>query len=341
MQRSTLSFSPKSSAFVAAIIALCICNFSPVASGQISVDGFSDATNDRFTNDDAFLDVTSLGIDGADLDFSGVGRIGDDGIGRWVTLIGDNTFISAVHRAPQAGTTVTFYADNDPNSTPFTATVLSQSGQAGSTDLFVGYLDRVIDPSIKRYDFATTEIDRNPTANGSVFLDVTSPFQGDLSSIVGVSPTANSSLSIDQAVGLNLVSGYAENVEFRDYTDNDTIVFENNDPNDGVNGSAYVDFEAYAQDGDSGAPSFLIGDDGDLLLLGVNSFQLTGGNPIDVDNPTAGSQFEATGVTYTGNQADNLFSLIAAAPNVTGVPEPSATVVLALMSLFSLKRRRQ
>ena len=317
-------------------------------SAQTTIDNFTDARNDRFSNvpqdpSVPYTDETQSFVLPANLSLSGVGRRNNGG---WATLIGDNVVLSADHVRPNVGDTLLFYPGNDPNDSPFQANVVGGS-KVGSTDLYVGYLDRVVDSSIARYDFATTFIPGVAAPAGSVNISPNNPFQGDLGYILGNSLTNRSDASIDQSVGLNLVSGYAENVEFFGNTDNDTLVYEFNDPGDGVNGSDYTENEAFVRGGDSGAPNFTVLDDGTLLLLGVNSFQLNG-EPVVVIDPLTGEetgteQFRATGVTYTGNQTDEINRLIAAAPAPTfsAVPEPSSTALLAIFSLLVLKRKRK
>ena len=320
------------------------------------IDDFTAARNDRFTNvpqdpNVAYTAETQSFVLPSNFSLSGVGRTTDNG--RWATLIGDNVFLSAAHFRPSDNSTIAFYPANDPTDTPFFANVTggqrvdTTSSGGGRTDLYVGYLDRIVDSSIARYDFANTPItgtEAAPVGSGSVFIDSTNPtntFQGDLGYIVGISPTVRSDRVIDHSVGLNLVSGYAENVEFQSNTDNDTLVYEYNSEDEGA---LYEDNEAYVRGGDSGAPNFTVNGN-DLLLLGVNSFQLNG-EPIDIVLPTGETtteQFLATGVSYTGNQADEINRLILAAPapTFTAVPEPSSTILLTMFSLLAVRRNKK
>ena len=315
------------------------------ACADTTIDGFSDARNDRFTNDPAFVlnagDVNNDGIIdlASSFSLSGVGRTTVDG--RWATLISDNAFLTAAHRPPTAGSTIAFYPDNDPTATPFTANVVAGGSRVGSTDLYVGYLDKIVDSSIQRYDFATTEISRSVLPDGRIFIHQDTIFQNDLGFIVGISATGRNQVEIDQSVGLNRITGYAENVEFQSNTDNDTFIYEYDSTGDPF----YETNEALVRGGDSGAPNFIIDEDDNVLLLGVNSFRLDG-EPIDVVDPSSGeiigsSQFLSSGVTYTGNQAAGINRLITASPTVSSVPEPSSIVVVGLsLMLFSIRRRR-
>ena len=327
------------SKFIVASLAVGLFFYQQTATADTLIDNFTDAGNDRFTND-------ALLVLPANFSLSGVGRSTNNG--RWATLIGDNVFLTANHFRPALNSTIEFYPGNDPSASPFTANVVggsrvvtpgNGSDAGGTTDLYVGYLDQAVDSSIARYDFATEFINGVAADPGFVNISPNNPFQGDLGYIVGISPTNRSAITTDQSVGLNLVSGYAENVDFLGNTNNDTLIYEFNDPNDG---NAYVDNEAYVRGGDSGAPNFTV-QNGELLLLGVNSFQLNG-DPVDVVLPTGETsteQFRATGITYTGNQADEINRLIAAAPTFTAVPEPSSTTILAMLSLLILRRNRK
>ena len=318
---------------VAVSIAAGLFLYERPVSADTTIDDFTAAGNDRFTNDtSAFVFPSSFSL-------SGVGRTNDNG--RWATLISDNVFLSASHFRPSVGSTVEFYPGNDPTASPFLANVTGGSqviSADGSTDLYVGYLDRIVDPSIDRYTFATTFINGTAASPGSVFIDPNNPFQNDLGYIVGISSTSRSDIVIDHSIGLNRVSGYGENVEFQGNTNNDTLIYEYNGRND----PTYETNEAYVRGGDSGAPNFTI-QNNQLLLLGVNSFQLNG-NPVTIVDPLTGDttteQFRATGITYTGNQADEISRLISVAPTVSAVPEPSSAIILAMFSLFALRRYR-
>ena len=267
------------------------------ASAQISIENYSDATNDRFTNDPNFI--------GAGFDFSGVAL---DDSSRWGTLISSNAALSVLHLRPAIGTTFKFFPGNDPNSTPFEAIVTS-TVQVGSTDLVIAILDRNVAPNIAVYNFATEPYSGDPPAtitnpDGSTSTQTfinTDPNEveivGGRALIFGRSPLANPTSSVDQAVGENLVSGYSENVEFRFYTDNDSIILEKDAPGSAI----FLNNEAHVRPGDSGAPTFLIDSNNELLLLGANSFRFDGVAP---------STFQSTGVTYTGNLVSEINTIL-------------------------------
>ena len=265
------------------------------------IEGFSDAANNRFTNDPAsFI--------GGTLDFSGVARTPDRG--RWGTLISPNAALSAHHFRARVGDTYEFYPDNDPNSTPFEAVVTSTL-RVGSSDLSIAILDRNVDASIAVYDFAIEPYSGDPpmvidnpdgTTSFQTFIN-SDPNEVDIAGaralMFGISKAQNTTAT-DQAVGENLVLGYSENVVFGSNTNNDTIIFERDAP-----GSAnFLTHETYVQGGDSGAPTFLIDSEtNELVLLGVNSFQLDAADP---------STFQSSGVTYTGNLKDEINAILEA-----------------------------
>lgn len=299
--------------------------FSCTAVADTLIDDFTAAGNDRFTNDAGFV---------LSEDLSGVARDTTDGF--WGTLIGRNSFLTAAHRVPRLGRDLAFYPGNDPSATPFLGTVVGGEKVAG-TDLYVGYLNRDIDPSIRRYAFASEPLSGTPSTETQVTFANAGSFQNDVGFIVGISPTARSIAEIDQSIGLNRVRGYAENVQFLGNADNDAIIYEYNDRSD----SPYVTNEALVNGGDSGAPNFIFDTNGELILLGVNSFRLDG-QPVevtDLDGNLTTQQFRSSGITYTGNQFAEINRLISLAP--TAVPEPSSLILFPVVaSLMSLRRRR-
>lgn len=276
--------------------------------GAILIDGFSAATNDRFTNSPSFV------ANGFDL--SGVGRRNDvaEDNSSWGTLIAPNAVLSANHR--RAAGTILFYPDNDPTSTPVQRTVIPGGQRVGSTDLYISFLNANVPSSIKVYDFATETLTANRFANAG-------SFQGDEVFMVGRSSTASSSSATNQAVGRNRVTGFLDNVSFQDGNDVDTLFLrfdESTDPN-------FVSSEAWGRGGDSGAPLFTV-DNGELLLLGVNSFQLT------FENDAA----RYTGASYTGNVVSEINEILAT--NVSAIPEPSCFAFLTGVLVIAVKRRR-
>ena len=267
-------------------------------SAQMLIENFTDATNNRFTDNANFI--------GAGFDFSGVARTTNNG--RWGTLISSNAALTARHFPPSVGSTFEFYPGNDPTATPSIAIVTSIV-RVGNTDLSIAILDRNVDSRIAVYDFATEEYvgDAPVTITNPDGTTATQTFfntnprlvdiVGDRALMVGVSQSTNPSTSTDQAVGENLVFAYSENVVFGSNSDNDSIILER----DAVGSANALTHESYVRGGDSGGPTFLIGSaTNELVLIGVNSYQLNGGS------------FQSSGSTYTGNQVEEINVILAA-----------------------------
>ena len=265
-------------------------------SAQISIRNFTDETNDRFENDSSFI--------GNGFDFSGVAR--SSGNGKWGTLIGPNAVLTAQHARPGVTSILRFYLDNDPDSTPYEA-VVTHSVRVGSTDLSIVFLDRNVNPSIAVYDFATEEYSgQEPSATQTFFN--TDPAEvgivGERVLVFGVSEAANPDTFRDQAVGENLVFAFSENVVFGSNADNDSIILEN----DAAGSANALTYETHVRAGDSGAPNFLIDSaTNGMTLLGVSSFRLDGASP---------STFQSTGITYTGNQVEEINEILSDPENL-------------------------
>lgn len=275
------------------------------SSGALIVDGYSDATNDRFTNSASFIMSA--------FDLSGVGQTSS---GRWATAISRNVIISSAHYRPSGE--VTFYEGNDATATPVTRTIASGM-VIPNTDLYLGTLDSNLPSSITHYNYATETLSSQfvgSFADAGVFQDQTAYVFGRTSYDIGSDP--NRSRTSDQAVGQNKISAYIENVAFRGNTDNDSLVF-----NWDRSGPDELPYEAQYRSGDSGAPAF-VEQNGGLLLIGTAAFTWSSGS----------------GINYTGNSESN-FSSITNFISASAVPEPSA-FLLGLLTIFpALARRRR
>ncbi|MBU6174712.1 MAG: PEP-CTERM sorting domain-containing protein [Planctomycetes bacterium] len=269
---------------------------------DILIDSYSANTNDRFTNNSAFI-ASAFNLSG----------IGQSESGRWATAISRNVVISANHLEPSG--VIRFYSDNNPSTAPVTRTIVSGQ-KVGSTDLYVAVLDSALPSSIAHYSFANEIL---AAGSSSPFIGFNAGIYQDLNAyMVGRSPATNAPFQ-DQAIGRNRVSGYFENVNFLGNSDSDALIFLR-DP-----GSTpqYVPFEAYLQPGDSGAPLF-VDINGEFRLLGTNAF---------INSPNTSPEF--SGINYIGNQASAINAYIVA------VPEPSSTLLVALggMGVMILRRR--
>jgi hypothetical protein len=269
---------------------------------DIIIDSYTAATNDRFTNSGAFI-ASAFSLSG----------VGQDASGRWATAISRNVIITAQH-FPASGA-VNFYADNNPLSAPVIRNIVSGVVVPG-TDLYLAVLDSELPASIVHFGYATQALagPNGQLANAGIYQNLNAY-------LFGRSPEPHP-IFRDQAIGRNRITGYVENVAFNGNPDNDSLIMFY----ESVGNPDYVQYEAYLQVGDSGAPLFVeIG--GQLRLLGINSFINSGG--------LGGNPPFFSGITYTGNQAAFITNYINA------VPEPGSSILIALGSLgFVLRRRR-
>ena len=285
-------------------LAFTIVSLSQYAAGAIAITGFTDAENDRFTNSTDFI---------ADFDLSGVSSSS-----QWGTLISPNAVLTANHH--RASGILQFFPDNDATSTPVLRTVIGGQ-RIATSDLYVAFLNANVPSSIKVYDFATEDLSTTPASGTNVPIGSAGSFQNQEVFMVGISPTASASAATDQAVGRNLVTGYAEDIPFGGGVVDALIMAR-----DTLGDSDFLTHEAYVQGGDSGAPLF-IKQGGDVVLLGVNSFQLTG----------TGTPSQYSGVNYTGNFDTEINAILTA----NAVPEPGTFAVLAAIGYFVAGHRRR
>jgi len=109
--------------------------------GEMIVRNYSPARHDRFYSG------SDKGFVGARYDFSGVGH---GNRGHWATLVSDNCFLSAYHRHPVPGEQVKFWSSNVLAGPSFTYTVTGGQ-RVGRTDIWAGWFEKPVDPSISRY----------------------------------------------------------------------------------------------------------------------------------------------------------------------------------------------
>jgi len=273
---------------------------------DIIIENYTTETNDRFQNSDVpdrFFVTSNL---------SGVGQ---DATGRWATLIGPNTILSANHFAPSG--TVSFFSDNLATSTRIDIPISTDVQRIGNTDLWLARLEQFAPDSIRVFDYARQQISAptSPAGPGSNFA-----FKGANVIMTGLSP-ANFPPNQDQAYGTNVISWFVENDTSAGLGSVDAFRVDYN-----VGGTPY---EAFLQVGDSGAPMFTNNGNGQLLLLGVNSYVSTSstGEPV------------ASFVSYIGNDSSTVDALVS---QWAAVPEPSALVCgSTVVFLYSLRRRRR
>lgn len=280
--------------------------FCHSAIADIHINGYTDASNDRFTDSGSFI-----------LNRHSLSGVGQGESGNWGTLISPNVVITAAHTAPGVGSRMSFYLTNNPKSGPVVRKVTNVVKRIGNTDLCVAELDEQVDGATY-YELTDEFLFGSP--GGVNNLVNAGSLQGVNAYMLGRSPRSNDPWR-DQAVGRNLISGYWEN--YGRLTDQDTLFLDYNvAPSLNV-----VRFESHLQPGDSGAPLF-IERNGKLILIGVNSFVVLNG----------AGEVASSGVAYVGNKAHLIMNYTL--PNA--VPEPTAGLLLgSLLGLgLSLRRNR-
>lgn len=245
---------------------------SSLAHGAMIIENYTTETNDRFQDSD---DPDQFFLSSFDL--SGVGQ---DNNGRWATLIGSNTIISANHFKPTG--TISFYADNDPNSTAIEIGLSGDAQRIGTSDLWVARLSEFAPSNLAIYDIATEEISESAIPGQPANFT----FRDEEAFMVGRSPATFSNTQ-DQAYGTNLMNDFfSGNVS--GLGDVEALQM-NYDP-----GSAETAYESFFQSGDSGAPLLFNNGSNEPLLLGINSF-------ITTDDVTGDP--EASFSSYVGNDS--------------------------------------
>ena len=271
----------------------------------INIDAFSTLENDRFSNSGQFIMNQ--------YDLSGVAIAND---GRFVTMVSNNVFISAHHFYPSDGSSVTFYATNDPSGGSAVRTIQS-SQRIGTTDIRIGVLSAPLSSAYKAYNFSTEDITSFSTGPNAF---TRSDIYLQNAYILGRSPSAFST-SQDLAVGRNVIDNFG-NVTVSGTTDLAAISTVNN------NGDTnYVTHEAQLTVGDSSAPMFIDDGNGGLTMVGTNWF-------IGNDGTN-----DINGQTYLGNYDTEIQNYI----DANAVPEfMDFALWLGILALFgSIRHQRR
>lgn len=301
---------------LAAIVALSLCCVSarPVAAA-LTVNGYSLATAgkyDRFEN--------SLSFIGSAYDWSGVGRTSLAG-GRWGVLISPSFVLSAAHYPPAVNDTIHFYPNNNPSSVPESRliasnTTITQTGNSVGSDLLLTRLSAPV-TGISTYAIG------NPAMN----------LVGEELFVWGLDNNADQFLNT--RLGRNEVTEILP-------------AFSNGTPGAPTGDVFVYDYntttglgpdEARLANYDSGGPSFIVGPDGKLALVGIHWFNY------DPDPEVPGS-LGGSGDTLVTSFIDELNFAMAATGSLervtVAVPEPSALGLCALgLSLVCFGRRRR
>lgn len=266
-----------------------------VAQADMVIRNYQPLRHDRFY---AGLDKAFVG---APYNFSGVGF---SNTGSWATLISDCYFISATHDHPGTSDTVTFRETNS-LSDPSHAYTVAGGQQIGGTDLWVGWLNSAVDPSIARYSVLDL-----PTAANYVGLEL---YNYGLTNRVG--------RNVSDFLASQTVGPSTGDAMFYDYDNLDVP---------SVGGD-----ETFIQVGDSGAPSFTVFG-GNLTVLGVH-WAIT-----DIFPGTNEGEYSLD--TFVPSYIAGLNTVLAAkSQSVSVVPEPASAALLILVAgtaLAGLRRRR-
>ncbi len=308
----------------------------------VIISGYTDALNDRFTDSPSFIGNTNS----PPLDLTGVGRTNNTPtVTTWGTLIGDNYFISAAHSRPNITGTISFFnGNNTATATQFDYTVAGGFNVPNS-DLWIGYTNEIVDPSIARYAYATS-------ANPSSISTLADLGLGTQRLYLNGDQTGNGDGDIDQqSLGTNVAEGFYDegsnlvqassgNFSFGTPTtlpsnfDNDMVVLFRNLADDF---NTPTGSEAHLQSGDSG--SVLFSEAGGVLTIqGVASI-VADFAPGDFNPNTTGETRQASFYNVTASYTDELAATIAMVP--APVPEPTSALLL-LLSIFpvvGLRRR--
>ncbi|WP_309397871.1 hypothetical protein [Cerasicoccus maritimus] len=249
---------------------------SSAAYADITIDDYTDATNDRFTNDASFI--------AASYSLSAIGKVSL----RWGTLVSSNVVLCANHYHPLVGQTMTFYATNDPNGDSQQRTVVAGE-RIGESDLWVGVLNEPLPGTYEPLPFMNSSITnaiyfiQSGLSNAEVFLLGRSPNTDDVALDTGVGKNRITSVLFNQSV-----TGTDDVV-----ATGTAIYTTQNSSGD----SAYVTYEAQLQNYDSGAPMLRV-INGELTIVGVNWFVGSDGTN------------NISGATYVGNYAAEIQAII-------------------------------
>lgn len=286
-------------------------------SAALFVTGYTPQTNDRFTNHPNFI-AGSFNLSG----------IGQTSTGQFATAVSGNVVIGSWKNRPTGQ--VYFFENNNPTSSPIVRNILSPTRIAG-TDLFLGTLDAALPTTITPFKFTRTTLSGPTNA-----LTSAGPFAGLNTFVFGTSDIVPGSYPgaagyTNQRVGRNrvggplLANGYVENLTLPgfDGTNMDSLIVHRNVSTE----SNFVDYEAWMQAGDEGAPVFME-DGGQLTLLGTNLFNW-------------GSLATSVALSFVGNSASSIDGFIEA----NTVPEPMTVFAVmagaGTLGWHSLKRRRR
>ena len=288
------------------LLATMIC-LSCTLSNAAVIDDYAAVTNDRFAN--------SLSFIGADQDWSGIGMTPG---GKWATLVGPNTVVSAYHLRPSGK--VMFYPGNDSTADPVDIRI-TEGQRIPGTDLWLGCLEAFVPSSITPFKFATADLTSGSFASSLLAsADVY---------MAGRSPSPYPA-QVDQAIGTNRITSYIEdaNAGLGDNVDTLRMVYDAAQASGST--TEYREFETHFEIGDSGAPVFSE-IDGELVLVGIGSYITTSGQ----------GQVTGSHASYVGNESDEIEGFVDMC--IAAGPEPASgsALYLAFLGLLAGRARRR
>ncbi|MCA9157627.1 MAG: trypsin-like serine protease [Planctomycetales bacterium] len=296
---------------LAAVVALSVyCGSVRPVAAALTVNGYTPATAgmyDRFDDDPNFI--------GSAYDWSGVGRTAG---GRWGVLISPSFVLSAAHYPPALGDTIRFYASNNPGGA-FESRLIDSSVTITDTGIGVGsdlLLTRLSAPVVGIANYAIG----NP-ASGLV---------GEELFVWGQDNNANAFLNT--RLGRNVVTEVAPAFTAPKLVGTGDVFVYDYNTTSGLGAD-----EAKVVTGDSGGPSFIVGPDGNLALVGIHWFEYSA-------DPAVPGSLGGSGDTLVTSFIDELNTAMAnmgSLERVTvAVPEPSA-LGLCVVGLSAVCFRRR
>jgi hypothetical protein len=277
----------------------------PLVGHALIIDSYSAASNDRFANAAEFI--------AADYNLSGI-TIAPNG--SWLTLVAPNVYLASDHYKPSVGSTVTFYATNDPNGPTITRQVTSNRLRFGTSDLTIGTLDRPVPEGYAVYSYATETFNFTSQSWNRY------PYNGPTLFHIGKSPGTYSTI-LNVAVGQNKLSQRNNNRTIENPAASGPAIEADQDA---PGSTSFVPFETRGQTGDSGGP---------LLFRYTNGTGQPALRVVGIAWYIYGGTREGTGFTPVGQYANDITNFINA--NGLGfVPATPAALVAEAVDVNSI-----
>lgn len=300
----------------AAVVALSLCCVSVrPAAAALTVNGYTPATAgmyDRFNSDPSFI--------GGAFDWSGVGRtVG----GRWGVLISPSFVLSAAHYPPAPNDIIRFHTDNDPLGTVVSSSIGPMGSSYTITDTSIG-----VGSDLLLTHLSTPVLGIATYAIGNPAKSLV----GEDLFVWGQSDKLDQTLNM--RLGRNEVTEVATAFSDPKLAGTGDVFAYDYNTTSGLGAD-----EAKVASGDSGGPSFVVGADGQLALVGIHWFNY------DPDPKIPGS-LGGSGDTLVTSLIDELNAKMASTGSMervtVAVPEPSALgLCMVGLTMVCIRRRRR